>query len=81
MSGKSWYYVAPPGEPVKRQAIGIERGGQPWSGSWTIEGDRRDREALSATLGPTMSQPPGRSLVCIVQMHHDTRLPMCMSAR
>ena len=39
MSRESWSYVPPPGQRVKRQAIGIERGGRRWSGTWTVEGD------------------------------------------
>jgi len=39
MPEHSWDYVPPPGQRVRRQAIGVERQGRRWSGSWTVEGD------------------------------------------
>lgn len=53
MSVSSWYHVPKPGQRVRREAIGIERAGRRWSGSWTVEGDVLHVEsAYGSRTGP-----------------------------
>ena len=40
MPQESWFHIPRPDQRVKRQAVGIERGGRRWSGSWTVVGGK-----------------------------------------